>query len=328
VPRMPRIQITGALYYITSRGDHNGDIFKDEEDYSFYMELLGRYKRQYGFKLFSFVLLSNHLHLLIELPEGVTLSGIMHDLNSNYTKFFNRKYSRQGHLFQERYRMVLIEKEPRLPLMTAYMHKNPHIAGASSGLDYQYSSSPLYIKAETRNSLKYPDMTEEIAQVKLLLSPQSYAEFLNSLPESELRSLGEELKNNIIGSDAFVERARQQLQQQGDAVSAAQSTARKATRLIHSGVFILILLTLAALLLAVMNIQLKKRFRNVEHEQDVIYSNKLNEQMKFIKKDLDEKYRADLVSYQAMQKRLEIEKKKVSALEQKSGEQADKKEKK
>ena len=314
MPRMPRIQITGALYYITSRGDHNGDIFRDEEDYSFYMELLGRYKKQYGFKLFSFVLLSNHLHLLIELPEGGTLSGIMHDLNSNYTKFFNRKYSRQGHLFQERYRVVLLEKELKLLAMTAYMHKNPHVAGVSSGLDYQYSSSPLYIKAETRSSIKYPDMTEEIAQVNLLLSPKSYAEFLNGLAESGLRSLGEELKKSIIGSDAFIERARSQLQQQGDAVSAAQSTARKATRLIHSGVLALALLTLAAFLLAGMNWQLKKRFRNVEHEQDIIYSNKLNEQMKFIKKDLDEKYRADLVSYQAMQKRLEIEKKKVKDL--------------
>jgi len=314
VSRMPRIQITGALYYITSRGDHNGDIFRDEEDYSFYMELLGRYKKQYGFKLFSFVLLSNHLHLLIELPEGGTLSGIMHDLNSNYTKFFNRKYSKQGHLFQERYRVVLLEKELKLLVMTAYMHKNPHVAGASSGLDYQYSSSPLYIPAETRNSLKYPDMAEEIAQVNLLLSPQSYVEFLSGLPESELKSLGEELKKSIIGSDAFVERARLQLQQQGDAVSAAQSSACRVNRLIHSGVLALALLTLAALLLAGMNWQLKKRFRNVEHEQDIVYSNKLNEQMKFIKKDMDEKYRADLVSYQAMQKRLEIEKKKVKDL--------------
>ncbi len=124
--KIPKIHIEGALYYVTTRGDNNEDIFKEPEDYKTYLGLLRKYKEQYGFKLFSFMLAPNHLHLLFELKMGITISDIMHDLNGNYTKYFNSKYERKGHLFQERSKMVLAEKDKYLLPIIAYMHLNPY----------------------------------------------------------------------------------------------------------------------------------------------------------------------------------------------------------
>ena len=125
MPRVPRINLEGALYYVTSRGDHNEAIFKEAGDYAAYLDLLKKGKEQYNFKLFAFCLLPNHIHLLIELAGDTTISQIMYGLNSNYTKYFNAKHHKEGHLFQERYEMALLEKEPNLLNMTAYIHLNP-----------------------------------------------------------------------------------------------------------------------------------------------------------------------------------------------------------
>ena len=171
--RIPRIHIEGALYYITSRGDHNQNIFKDEQDYKYYLELLRKYKQQYGFKLFSFVLLPNHLHLLIELREGITISEIMHDLNSSYIKYFNSRHKRRGHLLQERFKLILIEKQPYLLYITAYIHLNPRKLGLVSEVnDYPYSSYCYYLKTEKLKSIKTEELNlgEEIKEVLAYLT--------------------------------------------------------------------------------------------------------------------------------------------------------------
>jgi len=83
MPRLPRVNIEGALYYITCRGIDNQSIFLSEEDYLAYLGLLAKYRKEYGFKLFSFVLLPNHLHLLIEIKKGITTSQVMNRVNSS-----------------------------------------------------------------------------------------------------------------------------------------------------------------------------------------------------------------------------------------------------
>ena len=103
MPMLPRIYIEGSLYYVTSMGNHGENIFRDKEDYMTYLELLKKYKEQDGYKLFSFVLMPQQLNLLIEATEQATISTIMHDIASSYTKYFNNRYQRKGHLFQERF---------------------------------------------------------------------------------------------------------------------------------------------------------------------------------------------------------------------------------
>jgi len=225
--RMPRIYVEGALYYITSRGVHKGTLFKDERDYRQYLELLNNYKAQYGFKLFAFALLPNHLHLLIELKEGTSISAIMHDVNSMYTKNFNTQYGRKGHLFQERFRAVLVEKEPYLSRMTRYIHLNPERLGLITELiNYPYSSYPIYVpthspypKAGTPQytSGGYPElpiinMQDEIQEVLGYLKGKPYQEFVTGVSSEEMEALNKGLRRGgCFGSKEFVEKIKSQV---------------------------------------------------------------------------------------------------------------------
>ena len=214
------MHIEGGLYYVTIRGDHDEEIFKETEDYQGYLNLLKKYKEQYGFKLFAFVLLPNHLRLLIELKEGIILSDIMHDLNGNYTKYFNRKYIRKGHLFQERYKMNLMEKTHYLIYMSAYIHLYPQWLNlAPKAAVYPYSSCPVYLyyaglKGDYENTK--PElfgfevgMKQEIMEVLGALEEKNYANYLGSISREEIKIFAKHLKKGtVMGSQEFREEVR------------------------------------------------------------------------------------------------------------------------
>ena len=86
MPRLPRIYIEGALYYVTCRAEPEQKLFQEKRDYDMYLEFLKKYRKDFGFKVFAYVLLPNHIHLLIEPSERATISEIMHVLNSSYSK--------------------------------------------------------------------------------------------------------------------------------------------------------------------------------------------------------------------------------------------------
>ncbi len=217
---MPRIHIEGGVYYVTVRGDHDERIFREAEDYQSYLNLLKKYKEQYGFKLFAFTLLINHLCLLIELREGVVLSDIMHDLNANYTKYFNKKYSLKGHLFQETYKAGLIEKLRYIAYMSAYIHLYPcWLDPGAADPACSYSSYPIYLRysgtGQVISSINPgfcalgQGMAEEIEEVLSGLNAGNYESYLQSIPENEMKNFARELKRNaILGSEAFKETAR------------------------------------------------------------------------------------------------------------------------
>jgi len=217
--KMPHIHIEGGFYYVTIRGNGDEEIFKDAEDYHAYLNLLKKYKERYGFKLFVFVLLPNHLRLLIELKEGITLSEIMHDLNGNYSKYFNRKYGLRGHLFQERYKINLMEKTLYLTYMSAYIHLYSQWLNLVSNANYSYSSYPLYLYYAGFNGNYIntkPEffgfdvgMKQEIMEVLSDLVEKNYANYLGCISREEIRFFAKHLKKEIVlGSEEFREAVR------------------------------------------------------------------------------------------------------------------------
>ncbi len=144
VPRKPRIYIDGLTYYITSQAGDQQKLFRDGQDYNTYLSFLKEYKEEYAFKLYSFCLLPNHLHLLIEPKKAKHLSEIMHNLTSRYTKYFNGKYKRSGHLFRGRFKAAAVEKGPYLTEVINYIHHNPfRLKEAFDPQGYLYSSFRL-----------------------------------------------------------------------------------------------------------------------------------------------------------------------------------------
>lgn len=308
--RIPRVHIEGALFYVTSRGDNNADIFREDSDYNAYLELLNKYKAQYGFKLFAFCLLANHLHLLIELKEGITVSDIMHDLNTNYTKYFNGKYERKGHLFQERYKMVIVEKEHYMLKVAAYIHLNPVIVGLVENLkDYTYSSCQL---SSGRRGAG-PAMDEEIRELRA----KDYPDFLTNIKRQEMEAFGKELtKNTILGSAEFVERVRKQASEMEAAE--AKKTGEGHRRLVYVSLAGAVVLAVFTFYLYGKTAVMRKKYRDEMARKNQELRDRMAEERKKVVKDLEEKYSADRVSYDAMAKRLELEKKKAKELEEKA----------
>ncbi len=119
-----RIEYDGAVYHITSRGNERKPIFKDDSDRSIFLESLQNVNKRYNFLCHAYCLMNNHYHLIIETPDG-NLSKGMRQLNGVYTQSFNRNNKRVGHVFQGRYKAILIQKDSHLLEVCRYVVLNP-----------------------------------------------------------------------------------------------------------------------------------------------------------------------------------------------------------
>jgi len=119
-----RIQYEDALYHVTCRGNERKSIFKDDLDKKVFLDLLSDGLKTYHIILFCYVLMDNHFHLLLETPLA-NLSEFMRWFNITYTSHYNRRHKRSGHLYQGRYKSILVEKDSYLHILSRYIHLNP-----------------------------------------------------------------------------------------------------------------------------------------------------------------------------------------------------------
>lgn len=217
--RLPRIYVEGALYYITCRGAHNEKLFKETKDYRMYIRLLEKYKKEYGFKLFAYVLVPRHLHLLIEPDREMGVSEIMRSLNTAYSKYINSTYNRRGHLFRERFRTCMVEKEPYLLKLICYVHFNPVRIGISlSPEEYPYSGVSLY-RDRTKS-------TQEVKEVLGYLGDVSFSEYFEKVKD-ELPDLHKHLqRGGLLGSKEFIGKVREEIKKSKDASQGQENKQR------------------------------------------------------------------------------------------------------
>ena len=135
-----RLEFAGALYHLTSRGNRREDIFEDDTDREVFLSVLDKACDTHNWVCHAYCLMSNHYHLLIETPDG-NLSKGMRQLNGVYTQTHNRRHGRSGHVFQGRYKAILVEKESYLLELSRYIVLNPVRAGmVRSARDWPWSS--------------------------------------------------------------------------------------------------------------------------------------------------------------------------------------------
>ena len=138
--RAPRIQFEGAVYHLTSRGNCREDVFFSDQDRWVFLKILGKVVREHEWICHAYCLMTNHYHLLIETPRP-NLSRGMHQLNGGYTQYVNHAHSRTGHLFQGRFKSILIQKDSHLIELSRYIVLNPVRAGmCAEPEDYMWSS--------------------------------------------------------------------------------------------------------------------------------------------------------------------------------------------
>ncbi len=147
--RKPRVEFAGAFYHVIVRGNQRQKIFHDDKDRWSYLQRLEYYRERYGFTLCAYVLMPNHVHLLLETGK-VSLAKIMQGLQSSYTQLYNRRHRTVGHLFQGRYKAILCDKNQYLLELVRYIHLNPaRMRSAVDPWKYRWSSHQGYVGGKT-----------------------------------------------------------------------------------------------------------------------------------------------------------------------------------
>jgi putative transposase len=204
-----RIEYPGALYHVTSRGNEKRDIFLKDKDRRKFLSILEEYHDRFRILIHCYVLMRNHYHLVIETPLG-NLLKVMHGINSAYTGYFNREYKRVGHLFQGRYRAIVVDRDAYLLELSRYVHLNPVRAGVVDRAEkYRWSSYPGYIRKReevpwVEYGLVLPQCGEEPGR-----SRGEYKRYVERGYEEEAGSPLRELYGQVLlGKEEFIERLK------------------------------------------------------------------------------------------------------------------------
>jgi putative transposase len=202
-----RLEFPGAIYHVTARGNARNDIFLDDEDRALFLECLGEVVTRLGWLCHAYCLMDNHYHLLIETPEG-NLSLGMRQVNGVYTQRFNRRHGRVGHVFQGRYKALVVDRDSYLVELCRYVVLNPVRAGIVAQVEhYGWSSYPATMGLAACPAWLETDwVLGQFAKTRAV-ARRRYAAFVAegvglSSPWSAVRG------QSLLGSEAFVEKMR------------------------------------------------------------------------------------------------------------------------
>lgn len=203
-----RIEYEGALYHLLSRGNERRDIFEDQKDRDIFLNTVGEFSERFDIHVFAFVLMDNHYHLLVRTRHA-NLKKAMHWFGTTYTQRFNRRHFRNGHLFQGRYKSIIVENDAYMLQLSYYIHRNPLRGGIVKRLaDYRWSSYLSY--AYGRKAPEWLSMDLILSQFESKDRHEHYREKVQKYAKEEKR-LWEDLRHGLfLGSKRFVEKIRKQ----------------------------------------------------------------------------------------------------------------------
>lgn len=193
--RPTREEYKGGIYHVVARGNNKEYIFKESIDKGYFVKLLKEYKIAMGYNIYGYVLMDNHYHIIIQTMDK-KLQEIMHQINNKYSKYFNYKYKRVGHIFQERYKAVLVQDERYMLYLLRYIHQNPIKAGICKAVDdYKWSSDIYYRKG----IMSFVD-TETIMKMLSSNVVESRRKYEELMREEETTDYD---KMKVIGDEAY-----------------------------------------------------------------------------------------------------------------------------
>jgi putative transposase len=205
MPRIARISPKECVYHILTRGNNRQDVFKDEKDYEKYKEILQRYKDKFRFKLYHYVLMRNHIHLVLEITEDSgTLSEIMKGINLSYVQCYKNKHRHMGHFWQDRYKSILISKDDYLLACGSYVELNPVRAKiVEDPRDYRWSSFNAYGYGKKDLIVDehpiYKNLSNDEGERR-----RKYREFVKGMIKEKGSMKGEMNRRVIYGSEDFI----------------------------------------------------------------------------------------------------------------------------
>jgi len=205
-----RLELAGGLYHVTSRGDRREDIYNNDGDREKWLEILGNTCQRFNWRCHAYCLMDNHYHIVIETADA-NLSKGMRQLNGVYTQYFNRQHGRVGHVFQGRYKGILIEQDQYLLELARYVVLNPVRAQMVKSCEsWRWSSYLATVGKSTSRPWLATDWV--LAQFSKQRNV-AIAGYINFVREGVgLPSVWDHLKNQIfLGSEAFVNQKQEQI---------------------------------------------------------------------------------------------------------------------
>ncbi len=212
--RLLRVEFEGAIYHISARGNEKRAIFLDDRDRLRFLAKLADTVEAYGLKLYAYVLMGNHYHLLVGTPRG-DLSDAMQQFQSSYTTWFNSRHGRSGHLYGGRYKARVVQGDEYLLTLTRYVHLNPvKIQSVSKEpvgervkllRSYRWSSYRGYAGLSSREEWVDYEPLRELVGRGTAGKPRAYRRFVEggvAKDDEELRE-AMSLSNKAIGSEEF-----------------------------------------------------------------------------------------------------------------------------
>jgi putative transposase len=201
-----RIEYEGALYHLMSRGNDGQDIYLNDADRNLFLETISEMSERFEVDIFAYVLMPNHYHLLVKTLHA-NLKKAMQWFGSTYTRRFNNRNFKKGHLFQGRYKSILVQNDAYVVRLSCYIHRNPLRAGIVKRLiDYKWSSYPVYAYGKkgpawlsTKLILSYFNGTDKNKQ---------YREKVQEYAKEEKRLIEDVRHGMILGTEKFLNKVR------------------------------------------------------------------------------------------------------------------------
>ena len=202
--RAKRIERSALVYYTSSEGKSGQKIFIDNSDRVYFINLLRRQKIKKNLKFYGYVLLPNQYSCLMETYRN-NLSKSMHQINSDYANYFNRRHNRRNKLFKDRYSCFILEKKNYLAELSCYLHLLPKKDRVTKSLfQYKWSSLPGYINKEKREEWIDYDSILNMFNGESHKTSLNYQEYIKKSLKKQTASPFENLRGSIIlGSKEF-----------------------------------------------------------------------------------------------------------------------------
>ncbi|MBI4517048.1 MAG: transposase [Deltaproteobacteria bacterium] len=227
--RALRIAFPGACYHVTARGNERKAIFRDDHDRKQFLARLQAVVERYRVVVYAYVLMRNHYHLLVETPEG-NLSEALRQLNAVYTQDFNRRSRRVGHLFQGRYKAILVDKESYLVELSRYIHLNPvRVGEVADPAQFRWSSAAAYVGRQPAASwLSVEGVLKQFGR-RRSVAQRAYRQFLrDGVGQGRAAPWDAVVGQTLLGEVGWVERMRQRVSKRGMGLEVAHGAQLRA----------------------------------------------------------------------------------------------------
>ena len=207
--RKPRVEFDGAFYHVIVRGNQRQRTFHDDRDRIAYLERIEDYRQRFGFRLYAYVLMSNHVHLLLE-TKSVALSKVMQGIQASYTQSYNRRHRKVGHLFQGRYKAILCDRNAYLLELVRYIHLNPgRLRDPDDPWRYRWSSHAAYLGKASAVKVDTQEVLSQFGS-RLGAATRAYQGFMkDGMKQGHEEKYYQTLDQRFLGDEGFVKEVAQ-----------------------------------------------------------------------------------------------------------------------